>query len=132
MLSDEEKQALSKVRLEHAAECLEEAESLLSAEQYRGASNRSYYAVFHAIRAVLALDGIDRKRHSGVISEFRRLYIRTGVFGEEWSDIIGDQFDFRTASDYNDFFIPSREEAIEQVRNARKFLQMISAYLDKV
>ena len=35
MLSDEEKRALSKVRLEHAAECLEEAESLLSAEQYR-------------------------------------------------------------------------------------------------
>ena len=132
MLSDEEKRTLSKVRLEHAAECLDEAESLLSLEQYRGASNRSYYTVFHAIRAVLALDGIDRKRHSGAISEFRRLYIRTGIFSEEWSDIIGDQFDYRTASDYNDFFVPSREEVNEQVRSARAFLQIITEYLEQI
>ena len=41
--------------------------------------HRSYYAIFHAMRAVLALDGIDMKRHSGVMSEFRRLYIKTGI-----------------------------------------------------
>ena len=81
MLNDEENRALSKVRLEHAEDCLIEAESPLSIARYRGASNRAYYTVFHAIRAVLALDGIDRKSHSGAISEFRRLYIKTGIFG---------------------------------------------------
>ena len=54
-------------------------ESLLRDDDCKGAANRSYYAIFHAMRAVLALDGIDMKRHSGVMSEFRRLYIKTGI-----------------------------------------------------
>ena len=132
MLSDEEKRTLSKAPLEHAEDCLVEAESLLSIEQYRGASNRAYYTVFHAIRAVLALDGIDRKSHSGAISEFRRLYIKTGIFDAAWSDMIGDQFDFRTANDYNDFFTPTREETVEQVANAKRFLALITDYLKNV
>ena len=37
---------------------------------YRSANNRAYYSIFHAIRSVLALDGFDSKKHSGVISEF--------------------------------------------------------------
>ncbi len=131
MLSDEEKRSLSKVRLEHARDCLQDAENLLSSERYKGSANRSYYAVFHAIRAVLALDGIDRKRHSGVISEFRRLYIRTGIFDEKWSDVIGDQFDYRTFSDYSDFFTLSKKEAEEQFENAKRFLTVISEYLEK-
>ena len=125
MLSDDEKQALSKVRLEHAIDCIEEA------EKYRGASNRSYYALFHAIRSVLALDGIDRKHHSGVISEFRRLYIHTGIFDTEWSNIIGDQFDNRSASDYNDFYTPAKEEVEEQVASAKRFLTLTQSYLQK-
>ena len=39
---------------------------------YRSAANRAYYAIFHAMRAVLALDGVDMKHHSGIISEFRK------------------------------------------------------------
>ena len=58
MLSDQDKWALSKARLEHAEDCMAEAENLLCSKQYRGASNRAYHAVFHAMRAVLALDGI--------------------------------------------------------------------------
>ena len=131
MLSDKEKRTLSKVRLEHAQDFLIEAESLLSIEQYRGASNL-LLTVFHAIRAVLALDGIDRKSHSGAISEFRRLYIKTGIFDAAWSDMIGDQFDFRTANDYNDFFTPTREETVEQVANAKRFLTLIADYLENI
>ena len=104
MLSDEEKRALSKVRLEHANDALQEAQSMLSADHYRGACNRSYYAVFHAMRSVLALHGIDRKHHSGVISEFRRLYIKTGIFDRNLSESVQKQSMYRESSDYNDLF----------------------------
>ena len=76
----EDKRALSSVRLDHAFECLSAAEGLIDIGNYRSAANRSYYAVFHAMRAVLAFDEIDMKHHSGIIFEFRRLYIKTGVF----------------------------------------------------
>ena len=71
-MQEHERKALSQVRLEHAIECLSAARNLLETENYKSAANRSYYAVFHAMRAVLAFDEIDMKHHGGIISEFRR------------------------------------------------------------
>lgn len=126
-----EKEALSQVRIDHAQECLKAAEQLLDVGIYKSAANRSYYAVFHAMRAVLALNGIDKRKHSGIISEFRRLYIKTGIFDEEMSQIISELFDIRSDSDYDDFFVISKEEVIEQVANAKRFLDVICEYLSQ-
>ena len=48
-MQDNDKKALSAVRLEHAEECLEAAKSLLLSGNYKSAANRSYYAVFHGM-----------------------------------------------------------------------------------
>ena len=82
-MQEHERKALSQARLEHAVECLSAARNLLETGNYKSAANRSYYAVFHAMRAVLAFDEIDMKRHSGVISEFRRRYIKTKFLKHE-------------------------------------------------
>ena len=103
MLDKEAICSISEARLDHAKECLISAEHLLAAEDYKGAANRAYYAVFHAMRAVLAWDGIDRKHHSGIITEFRRLYIKTGKFSVDQSETIQMLSEFRTSSDYDDF-----------------------------
>jgi uncharacterized protein (UPF0332 family) len=128
-MSLENRREISRVRLAQAEECLADAKLLLERESYRGAANRSYYAAFHAMRAVLAYDGIDRKHHSGVSAEFRRLYIRTGIFDREMSEIIRSLFDLRTDSDYDDFFILSKEDVTEQVDNAGLFLERVKRFL---
>ena len=127
----EERKSLSQVRYEHALECLDAAKSLLENGNYKSAANRSYYAIFHAMRAVLALNEIDMRHHSGIISEFRKLYIKTGVFETRLSQIISVLFDTRTESDYDDFFVISKAEVVEQTENAEYFLQVIKAYLDQ-
>ncbi len=129
---DEEKRALSGVRIEHAEECLTAAKGALESGSYKSSANRSYYAVFHSMRAVLALNGIDMKHHSGIISEFRRLYIKTGAFDKELSRIINELFDIRTMSDYDDFFVISKAEVEEQVKNAELFLMSVKRYLDSL
>ena len=53
---EHERKALSQARLEHAIECLSAARNLLETENYKSAANRSYYAVFHEMRAVLAFE----------------------------------------------------------------------------
>lgn len=128
-MSLENRRAISAVRLEKAEECLADAKLLLESESYKSAANRSYYAVFHAMRAVLAYDGYDSKKHSGIIAEFRRLYIKTGIFESGMSDIIRSLFDLRTDSDYNDFFVASKADVAEQVGNAEYFVQQIKEYL---
>lgn len=125
----DDKKVLSEARFDHAKECLDAAKSLLASSNYKSAANRSYYAIFHAMRAVLAFDGIDMKHHSGVISEFRKLYIKTNIFDIKLSQIISVLFDIRTESDYDDFFIISKSEVQEQIENAEYFLTEIEKFL---
>ncbi len=81
------------------------------------------------MRAVLALDGVDMKHHSGIITEFRKRYIKTGIFERRLSEIIQIQSESRTSSDYDDFFVISREETAEQVESAEFFVETVSEWL---
>lgn len=128
----EDKKALSKIRLERAEECLKEAQNLYDTESYKGAANRLYYSIFHAMRAVLALDGVDMKHHSGVISEFRRRYIKTGILDSKLSDIISVLSEMRSESDYDDFYVLSKSDIVEHFENARFFLDSVKQYLDNL
>jgi uncharacterized protein (UPF0332 family) len=117
--------------MEKAEECLKSAQLTIELQSYLAAANRSYYAIFHAMRAVLALDGSDPRKHSGVISEFRRRYIKTGILDKALSPMIDEAFDIRTDCDYLDFFVISKEEVTEQVRNAEIFVKAIKEYLQR-
>ena len=120
---------LSKARLQHAKDCLNEAKILLSENEYKGTANRSYYAAFHGMRAVLILDEFDSKKHSGIIAKFRELYIKTELFDKEISDIISSLFSVRTASDYDDFYILLKEDAVSQLEKAQRLVLLIESYL---
>ena len=39
--------------------------------QYKTSLNRSYYAIFHAMRAANIIKGFDSSKHSGVIAFFK-------------------------------------------------------------
>ena len=131
-MEHETKKELSAYRFESAAECIAAAKVLFSIEIYKGAVNRAYYAVFNAMRSVLALDGIDRKRHSGVISEFRRLYIRTAIFDESLSDTISEAFRLRVGGDYEDYYVISKDEVADLITDAEVFVQAVKEYLATV
>ena len=120
----------AKYRLEVAAERVETTKFLIDGGAYRDSINRSYYAIFTAARALLAERGIDFKKHSAVISYFRREYIKTGVFDVKFSAYIGAAFRARQYSDYGDFVIVSREQAEEQYQHAVEFVEAVKNYLE--
>ena len=119
----------AKYRIERAREDLEAAHLLYDAGNYRIANNRAYYAIFHAMRAVLVFDDFDSSKHSGVIAEFRRRYIKEGIFPIEISKMIGSAFTIRNASDYDDMFIASKSETEEQINNAEYVYRILSEYI---
>ena len=93
---------------------------------YRAAANRSYYAVFHAMRAVLALDEVDMSKHSGIMAEFRRRYLKTEILDRKLSATISQAFEVRNASDYDDFYIVSREDVDLQIDKATGLFVFVS------
>ena len=130
MLDNAAQKDYAKYRLERAGDDLDTARLLFDNGSYRAANNRAYYAIFHSLRAVLAFDNFDSKKHSGVISEFRRRYIKEGVFPEKMSQMIGSAFVIRNASDYDDMFIVSKTETREQIDNAEYVYTEIKKYVD--
>jgi len=122
---------MSNYRFEKAEECLSVAKMLLSAEKYNSATNRAYYCIFHCMRSVIALDGVDFKKHSAVIAYFREKYIKTEIFDKRLSDIITFLFRLRGKSDYDDFYVIAKNDVVEQVDNAEYFLEQIAEYLHK-
>ena len=115
-------------RIQTAKENLNSARILLDADEYKGANNRAYYAIFNAINAVHALDGNAFKRHKDAIGNFNKNYIKTEIFPRELGRKIGEAEEIRHASDYDDFYIASREEAEHQVAIADEFIERIEKY----
>ena len=101
---------------------------MLEAEEYRGANNRSYYAIFHAVNAVHALTGKAYKRHKDALANFNKEYVRTEIFPREIGRKISEAEEIRHASDYDDFYIASREESVRQVEVADEFIKLVEKY----
>ena len=117
----------ARYRIDRARLCLQDAK--VPGVSFENAANRSYYCIFNAMRAVLALDRFDSKKHSGVIDAFRKGYIRTGVFPAEFSDIIKNAFEIRLESDYEAFYIVPKADVAAQVENAGIFLEAVEKYV---
>ena len=131
MLLHENRVELMRYRLNMAKEKLHAASILLECRSYKDSVSRSYYAMFTTVRAVLALDGVDFKKHAGVISYFQKEYIKTGIFDKMYSKYLSQAFQIRNNTDYADFFIVSQLEAKEQYDKALDFCHAAEIYLVK-
>ena len=117
-------------RLEVAKSDIKSAKILLDAGECRGANNRAYYGIYHAISAIHALDGNAYKRHKDALANFNN-YIKTEIFPRILGRKIAEAEEIRHASDYDDFYIATREEAEEQIDTAVELVEKIEEYVLK-
>ncbi|MBQ8075907.1 MAG: HEPN domain-containing protein [Oscillospiraceae bacterium] len=129
---DQEKIDLSRYRLQRAEEMVASAKREYKAGDYLTANNRAYYAVFHSMRAVLALDGVDFKKHSAVIAYFVKNYLKSERISREYSDLIFNASLIRNHSDYDDFYICSIHDTENLISGAEAFLTTVPYYLKTI
>ena len=120
---------LIKYRMSSAKEKLTSAKLLLEAGLYKDSVGRSYYAIFSAIRATLAVKQVDFSKHAGVIAYFQKEFIKTEVFDKKYSKYLQQAFQIRNSCDYDDFFIVSKQDAEEQYIRATEMLTVIEEYI---
>lgn len=119
-------------RIESAKEDLASANILFEANAYKAANNRAYYSIFHAINAVHAANRKSYKRHKDAIANFNKDYVRTEIFPRKIGHQIAEAEEIRHASDYDDFYIASKEEAEEQIQVAKSFLDLVQNYCNEI
>jgi len=116
-------------RLDTAKDDIKSAKILIDAGEYRGANNRAYYGIYHAISAIHALDGNAYKRHKDAIANFNKDYIKNEVFPRSLGRRIAEAEEIRHTSDYDDFYIATREEAEEQIETAEELVGAVEDYI---
>lgn len=124
-------ETLCRYRLERAKEDLQAAKVNHDSGLFKASINRSYYAIFHGIRAVNILDGFDASKHSSVIAHFNQYFVHTGEFERGLYKIIDGAYRIREKSDYSDFFTASREDSAVQLEHAETFVKEVEAYVRK-
>jgi uncharacterized protein (UPF0332 family) len=116
-------------RLKVAREDLETAKDDFSGNHFRAANNRSYYAIYHTITAVLALEQVAFKKHKDTIAYFNKEYIKSEKFPRMLGRQISRAQEIRHASDYDEFYIASNEEAQEQIDTAEALVNVVEQYI---
>ena len=86
-------------RMHNAEDTLDTARLCIEHRRYKDGINRCYYAAFYAIKAVLALEEVDFKRHKDTVAYFNQKYVA------------------------------SYEEAFEQYEAAELIVQSVQRYL---
>ncbi len=126
----EELEAILKYRVKQAEDSLKDAEILFnSGGSFRSIINRSYYAMFYIVLALISKKGMGSSKHGGVLSIFDREYVKTGVFPKEMSRLFHEAFNLRHEGDYGEHDLITKEETLNIMEGAKSFLKTIKEHV---
>jgi uncharacterized protein (UPF0332 family) len=112
-----------------AEDCLESSELNLREGFPDAAVNRSYYAIFDALTALLLLKGISVKSHSGAIQQFALHYIKPEIFKTEMQEFLIFCFQKRQKGDYDLYSDLTESEAQECLLKAKHFFSIANRFI---
>ena len=117
--------------LRKAERKLSTAKKLLELGEYEDTVSRAYYCIFHAAKAVLALEGSFPKTHEGTLKEFGLKLIKERKLPRELGIIFSDARSLRETADYAITPVIGLEDARWSIEAAERFLKQVAEYLKK-
>ncbi|UCE04323.1 MAG: HEPN domain-containing protein [bacterium] len=129
-MKHKEVEILIKYRMEQAREALDDAKYLIDGSRSpQGIVNRSYYAMFYAVLALLQKISKAPSKHSGVISLFDKEFVMKGIFSKELSKDFHKAFELRQTVDYKIVKQITDDKAKQIWSKAVGFVEAIERYL---
>jgi uncharacterized protein (UPF0332 family) len=89
------------------------------------AANRAYYAAFHAVTALFALEGKSFSKHTAVRAAVHNELVKTGRWPVELGSSYNDLMSARHVGDYGGPMHVSREEAEDAIGLAKAILAAV-------
>ena len=117
--------------MEKARNTLCEVETLIENDLWNGAANRLYYAVFHAVSALLIHDGHQVSTHQGSHALFGLHYIKSEKLPAEFGRLYSQLQTMREESDYNCIYDVTPEELTEKIDPAKRLIAAIETLISK-
>lgn len=127
-LTPDQRNTVVNLEYEKALQILSQIDALKELKFWDTIANRLYYAVFHAVSALLIHDGHQVKSHKGVVQVFGLNYIVTRVFSLEEGKLYSRLQTLREEGDYN-CYIQADADIELMIEPARRFVDHIGKYI---
>ncbi len=98
---------------------------------YNEAINRIYYACFYTATAILFKNNIEAKTHTGVRTMMHKHFIQNNLISQSDGAFYSDIFEYRHASDYDDY-VEFEKDVVEKLFiEAEKFITNLNILLSQ-
>ena len=124
-LSESERNIVVCRELEKAQRTFDDVLFCAGEGKWETAANRLYYALFHAMSALLVHDGHQVKSHRGILAMFGEHYVKTEIFAKADGSLLSDLVIMRDNADYNCFFDVSEQDIVDGIAIAADFIKAI-------
>ena len=130
-LKEEDRRIMVTLELERADSTFAENEGLTEKGYWNTLANRLYYALFHAVSALLISDEREVGSHKGAAIRFHQYYVRQGIFTEDEGAFYSQMETLREKADYNCFFQVSEADITARIEPARQLIEKIKKYINE-
>lgn len=130
-LSDEERLLIVKLEIEKAYRIYNQALIMQESAQWDGMANRLYYAVFHAVSALLIHDCHDVNTHKGSHIMFSQYYVKTGMLPRKYGELYRIMEKMREESDYNCTYEEDADVLQSNILPAKEMIDTIAELVKK-
>jgi len=111
-------------RIERSTATLDTARRLIEDEDWFGAANRLYYAIYQIISALMLKEGIRIKSHAGAKIMFELHFVKTGIVSPESGKLYTRLSNARHESDYGPFASFDREDIAPLFPQTQEFIDV--------
>lgn len=130
-LKEEDRKVLVALELEKAGKTLHEMEVMRQNCLWSMTANRLYYALFHAVSALLISDRHEVGTHRGAVGKFSLFYVKTGMFTPAEGRLYSQLQSLREDGDYHCSIDIQQDEVEEKllptIQLIEKIKKMITA-----
>ena len=128
-LKEEDRRIIVDMELEKAERTFAEQNVLRKAGLWSTLANRLYYALFHAVSALLISEGHEVGTHKGAAIRFQQYFVKAKLFSVEDGRFYSQMQTMRENADYNCSYDVSEEEILSRVEPARQLIEKIKRYI---
>lgn len=126
---DEERKIMVEFEIERAHRLIDQFPILENAKLWDTLANRVYYAVFHAVTALLIKNGLHAESHQGVMVLLSKHFVKEGLIDAEYGRLFARLENMREKSDYTCLFETTEEEVVPMIPKAKELVSIIESLL---
>ena len=128
-LKEEDRHVLVALELEKADKTVGQMRYNMQGGEWEMVANRLYYALFHAVCALLINDKHEVGTHRGAVNKFRLFYVKEGVFTNEEGKLYSQLQSLREDGDYNCSIDVDQDDVEGKVTPTLRLIEKIKQYI---